>query len=338
MNPFSTPTAEIQQAIAILEQARDLPDLEARQVHARQAIPALGDSGVARKLAQVVEQRIQDDELDRAIELLQKMLKGDGGSGRKAPKRSPRQVMLRAGVGLVIPLGVAGLFFVVSMVGGDKAEALRSLEQCRESQRALGTPIVARKLAFPPGLDHNDNSELAKRALPVKGSGGAGRYHYLAEEAGGAWVIRHGALHVEDQYFMVVPCGGSVSESDAEGILSTGYSGTGSARDVKGTAPVQAGDACTVAIHPDPDFPGTVTFNCRVVVTCGGRALYGATPDTGYVFCSARNGVPAMAVDSTGTAAGPGADPMLRLNLPGREVQLSDDTGWSFTIDMEGSH
>jgi hypothetical protein len=339
MNPFSTPTAEIQEAIAILEQARDLPDPEARQEHARQAIPALGNSGVARKLAQVVEQCIEDDELDRAIELLQKMLKGGGGSGRKASKRSPRQVVLRAGVGLAIPLVLGGLFLAVSMFGGDKAEALRSLEQCRESQRALGTPIVARKLAVPPGLDYNDNAELAKRALPVKGSGGAGRYHYLAEETGGAWTIRHGALQMDDQYLMVVPCGGSVSEADAEGLLSTGYSGTGSARDVKGPSPVQAGDACTVAVHPDPDFSsGSVTFNCRVAVTCGGRAVYGATADTGYVFCSARNGVPAMAVDTTGSLAGRGGDPMLRMNLPGREVHLSDDTGWSFTIDLDGAH
>ena len=37
-------------------------------------------------------------------------------------------------------------------------------------------------------------------------------------------------------------------------------------------------------------------------------------------------------------AAGRGGDPMLRLNLPGGEVQLSDDAGWSFSIDLEGSH
>ena len=340
MNPFHTPTAEIQEAIAILERARDLHDREARKEHARQAVPALGNSRFAHKLALAVEKLVEDDELDRAIELLQKLLKGGGGGGRgrKASTRSPRQVLVRVAAGLVIPLVVLGIFFAVSLLGGDKAEALLSLEQCRESRRALGTPIVARQLAVPPGMDHNDNPGLARRALPVKGSGGAGRYHYLAEETGGAWTIRHGALEVDDLYLMVVPCGGVVSESDAEGRLSTGYSGTGSARDVEGPAPVQAGDACTVAVHPDPDFPSSVTFNCRVAVTCAGRAVYGATPDTGYVFCSARDGAPAMAVDATGSGAGHGGDPMLRMNLPGREVQLSDDTGWSFTIDLEGFH
>jgi hypothetical protein len=338
MNPFGTPKAEIREAIAILERARDLQDPQARQEHARQAIPALGDSRFARKLAQVVERFVEDDELDRAIELLQKLLKGDGGGGRAASGRSPRQVLVRVGAGLVIPLVIVGIFFAVSMSGGDKAEALLSLEGCRESQRALGTPIGVRQLAMPPGVDSNNNSELARRALPVKGSGGSGRYRYLAEKTGGAWTIRHGALEMDDRYLMVVPCGGSVSESDAEGRLNTGYSGTGSVRNVEGPAPVRDGEACTVEVHPDPNFPGTVTFNCRVVVTCGGRAVYGASPDTGYVFCSARDGAPAMAVDSTGTAGERGGDPMLRLNLPGGEILLSDDPGWSFTIDLERSH
>jgi hypothetical protein len=334
MNPFSTPTAEIQEAIDILQQARALSDPRERQEHAEQAIPALGQTRFGRKLAQVVGGLVEDDDLDRAIELLQKVTRGS----EKTPNRSPRQVLLRVGLGLAIPLVAVSVFFAGSVAGGDRAEALRSLEQCRESQRALGTPIETRWSTFPPGgLDHNDNSELARRALPVKGSGGTGRYHYLAEKLGGAWTIRHGALEVGGQHLMVVPCGGAVSESDAEGRLRTGFRGTGSVRDVEGMAPVQSGEACTVEVHPDPDFPDSVTFNCRVVVTCGGQAIYGASSDTGYVFCSARDGIPAMAVDSTGSSAGRGADPMLRLNLPSNEVRVSDDTGWSFTIDLRGS-
>ena len=333
MNPFGTPTAEIEEAIAILQQARALSDPRARQEHARQAIPALGQTRFGRKLAQVVEPLVEDDELDRAIELLQKVLRGS----EKTPNRSPRQVLLRAGLGLAIPLVAASVFFAVALAGGDRAEALRSLGQCRESQRVLGTPIETHWLAIPPGgMDFNDNSELARRSLPVKGDGGTGRYHYLAEKTGGAWIIRHGALEVGDQHLMVVPCGGAVSESDAEGRLRTGYRGTGRVRDVEGSAPVQSGATCTVEVHPDPDFPDSVTFNCRVVVTCGGQALYGASSDTGYVFCSARDGIPATAMDTTGSSAGRGADPMLRLNLPSNEVRVSDDNGWSFTIDLQG--
>ncbi len=334
MNPFSTPKAEIRQAIAILEQARVLPTPDERRDHARLAIPALGDSQFARKLAQALEQRIEDDELDRAIALLQNLLDGDGGKGRKNSGQPPRRVLVRVAAGLLVPLVGLGLFLGMSMTGGDKAEALVSLEHCRESQRALGTPIATRSLAMP-GVDNNNNAELAKRSLPVKGSGGTGRYHYLAEKAGGAWTIRHGVLETDDRYLMIVPCGGSATESDAEGRLSRGYSGAGIVGSVEGSAPVQTGDPCTVEVHPDPNFPGTVTFNCRVAVTCGGTALYGATPDVGYVFCSARDGAPAMAVDGTGSAGERGGDPMIRMDLPGRQVQISEDTGWSITVELE---
>ncbi len=335
MNPFSTPGVEIQAAIDILERARELDDREARLEHARGAIPALGDSRFARKLAQAVERYVEADELDRAIGLLRKLGDSEGGDGRPPANRSPRRVLVRVGLGLAIPLVGLGILLAASMTGGDKAEALVSLEQCRESQRALGTPVAIRRLALPPGMDNNGSPELARRTLAVEGSLGPGRYRYLAEKAGGAWAIRHGALELDGRYLMVVPCGGSVSESDAEGRLSRGYSGAGSARDVEGPAPVQAGDSCTVEVQPDPNFPGTVTFNCRVVVTCGGQAVYGATPDTGYVFCSARDGAPATAVDATGSGGGSGGDPMLRLNLPDGEVHLSDDPGWSFTIDLD---
>jgi len=332
MNPFSTPP-ELQEAVAILEQARALSDPQARLERARQAIPALGKTRFARKLAQVLGPLVEEDELDRAIELIQKIQQG----GDKAPTRPPKQVLRKVGLGLAIPLVVVSVLLAVSLAGGDRTEALRSLEECRESQRALGTPIETRWLSLPPGgLDEIDDPGLARRVLPVKGSGGTGRYHYLAEKTGGAWAIRHGALEVDGLHLMVVPCGGSVSESDAEGRLKTGYRGAGSVRDVEGAAPARSGAACSVEVYPDPDFPGSVTFNCRVVVACAGQTLYGATPDTGYVFCSARDGAPATAVDASGSSEGSGADPMLRMNLPGREVRISDDTGWSFTIDLEG--
>ena len=334
MNPFGTPKVEIRRAITILEQARVLPTPQERQEHARLAIPALGNSRFAGKLAQVVERRIEDDDLDRAIELLQNLLDGDAGQGGKSSGKPPQRVLLRVAAGLLVPLLGLGAFFAVSATGGDKAEALVSLEQCRESQRALGTPIGVRKLALP-GVDNNSNAELAKRSLPVQGSEGAGRYTYLAEKARGEWTIRHGVLETDDRYLMIVPCGGSVTESDAEGRLSQGYSGAGHVSSVEGSAPVQGGDACTVEVHPDPNFPGTVTFNCRVAVTCGGVALYGVTPDVGYVFCSARDGAPAMAVDGTGSAGERGGDPMIRMDLPGGQVKISEDTGWSVTVELD---
>lgn len=65
------------------------------------------------------------------------------------------------------------------------------------------------------------------------------------------------------------------------------------------------GTACAVSISP---VEGSGYYDCRVEVRCGDRALYGATPDTGYVHCgdreilrdanfTVRDGDPAMELD-----------------------------------------
>ena len=53
-----------------------------------------------------------------------------------------------------------------------------------------------------------------------------------------------------------------------------------------GAAPVRAGASCTVTLNQSTGgLGGGGWHNCRVVVQCGGVALYGSTPRTGYNQC-----------------------------------------------------
>lgn len=335
-------------AVDLLEQARDQSDDQVRRRLEQEALAVLGEHRLTRKVAPRIGQLLADDDPAKALEMLRKLREGfepgatqpgatPPGATQPRAKQQKARVLKRGCLGLVIPFGVAAVFVGSSLVGDDRPEALRSLEACQESRQALGTPVEVRWLGFPPGggPDANDQGELARRAMPVQGSAGAGRYTYLAEKTAGAWAVRHGALEVDGQHLMVVPCGGTVSESDAGGLLGGGFHGAGRVRDAEGSAPVQPGTPCTVEVHKDPDFPNGVTYNCRVVVTCGGTVLYGRG-SSGYVFCSVRDGTPATAVDADGSRSGQGTDPMLFMDLPGNEVQVADDAGWSITIELQG--
>lgn len=318
-------------AIDLLEQARDVTDEPLRQRLVREALEVLEEHRLTRKVTPSIGGLADQGDLDSAIELLRN-LKKDPPKKKGRPKA---KVFRKGCLGLVVPLGIVGVFMGLSLAGNDRSEAMRTLEQCPESLQALGSPVEVRWLAFPPGggADTNANDTLARRAVPVAGSDATGRYTYLAEKTTGTWAVQHGALEVDGQHRMVVPCGGLVSESDARGRLQRGYEGTGRVRESVGSAPVQPDAQCTVVVHRDPDFPD-VTYNCRVVVTCGGTVLYG-TGSTGYIFCSVIDGAPATGLDASGSNSGQGEDPMLRLDLPAGEVQVSDDTGWSITIDVE---
>ncbi len=326
-------------AIDLLEQARDQADDQVRQRLVREAIGVMEEHRHTRKLTPSIGGFAADGELDRAIELLRKLEEGPEkrpGKPAEKPKGKPKRAILVKGcLGLVIPFAMAMLFFAMSLSGNDRSPALRALEECRESQQALGSPIEVRWLALPPGggPDTHDASDTARRVVPVQGSVASGRYTYLAENTHGAWVVRHGAVEVDGQHLAVMPCDGPISESDAEGLLRQGFHGEGRVRETSGSAPVQTGAQCTVEVHRDTRFPD-VTYNCRVVVTCDGRILYGADESTGYVFCSARDGAPSRAVDGAGSNSGQGTDPMLQLALPDGEVRVSEDTGWSVVVEV----
>jgi len=86
-----------------------------------------------------------------------------------------------------------------------------------------------------------------------------------------------------------------------------------------------------------PAAPVTVTSEgSRVEVRCGATALYGATPETGWVTCGVDASGGVTARDSDPTSAG--GDPTLDLRLGEHTVVLTDQTSagtWVVALRVE---
>jgi hypothetical protein len=89
-----------------------------------------------------------------------------------------------------------------------------------------------------------------------------------------------------------------------------------------GKTSVRAGDACEVSVTPVPAFPKSSPFNCRVIVRCGHKVLYG-WEDSGYTNCETEDGMPTRANDPWGTAKD--TDPIVEVDLPHNRVVVRDD-------------
>lgn len=105
-----------------------------------------------------------------------------------------------------------------------------------------------------------------------------------------------------------------VAGSTSEGVV-TPLSRPGTVIWSEGIRGVERGQACTVQRQP-VDVEG---FDCRLVVECGGRVLYGADENTGYMHCGGREWV------RDPTAAD--GDPAVIFDVALDLVTIEDD-GW----------
>lgn len=94
-----------------------------------------------------------------------------------------------------------------------------------------------------------------------------------------------------------------------------------------GAAPAAKGDPCTIRIEPAEGEP----HNCRIVVQCGAKVLYGALKSNGYVHCALDAGVAISAHE----AAPDDSDPDLHYDLATGQVMVKETTGTNWQVDME---
>ncbi|MBI5486737.1 MAG: protein kinase [Deltaproteobacteria bacterium] len=108
----------------------------------------------------------------------------------------------------------------------------------------------------------------------------------------------------------------------------TAFAHAGTVVEARGAAPVPLGAPVEVHVALDP-VPGEL--NCRIVLACAGKTLYGAET-SGYNRCAIEGGRPATALDVV--PAESDSDPMMRLDLPGGTLAVGGGTGSRYLLEF----
>ncbi|MBW2524328.1 MAG: hypothetical protein JRI23_09145 [Deltaproteobacteria bacterium] len=323
MGYFRDSAEEVQICIDALVSAQVYQDAELRKSSALPVVEQVAALRVGKQLAPQIRKLIEADDLNRAILLLRTYQEHRG---------------LRIGpiAFALVPIVAAGYFLVMPRVGGHHEAALKVAGECSSAAEILGDDLEMPTLGFPTGsTQSNSGMSFAGWTIPVQGTRARATLSYLAYEHQGPWDVYHAHLSHEGKHYLVVPCWGQVSESDAEGLLSKGYEGSGKVITTSGSAPVKQGDSCSLLVAPERDFPGKIPFNCKLRVTCANQALYGGNDQGGYAFCHPRDGAPVAAFDDGGTDAT--GDPILELDLDKKKLRLADDGAgktYDFTVQL----
>ena len=130
--------------------------------------------------------------------------------------------------------------------------------------------------------------------------------------------------------FLLAGIGGLVALFQAKEVTHPGFAVTahaGTVTAVRGLDGVAAGQPCSLRVSPNPRG----TFNCRLLVTCGARVVYGYG-NTGFTTCALIDGAPVRASDTNTT--GEEGDPALTLDLQRGALHLWDDTPGAVTLDV----
>lgn len=236
-----------------------------------------------------------------------------GGAGGASPTTRKKVPFVSLIMGFLMwPLFFLGFSGAPACMGFEDP-TLRAIEACPAAAAALGPPISRSYFGWSCGnAETSDAFGQASWTFPVSGANGSGSVDVVAEMRGGPWRILRANVETSAGTWEVVSCSGgagsfSVTPTRLEATVST----------VVGAAPAASGSACTIDISP-----GDGPFPCRVVVTCGGRALYGATSSTGFMQCTpdARG---ALTANDTNPSPSDN-DPMFDLRVGDGQATLTD--------------
>jgi hypothetical protein len=242
-----------------------------------------------------------------------------------------RSGLVLGGVAALLVVGIPTLGRLVGILFGFDAVVMSELNACPLATEALGSPIEHTSLGLSCGsAEGSCGSGEASWTEPVVGPKGRGSYSFDVQGQDGTWVLRQATLAAGGRDLDIAQC---ALARRGQGVLDTTRL-AGTVVSVVGPTPSPAGAACDVSIGP-----GGGPFGCRVVITCGGAMLYGASEHTGYTRCSVQagpDGRRAITALDKGSDRIDG-DPTLDLHTATHEVLLNDRHGavpWAVTIRL----
>ncbi len=234
------------------------------------------------------------------------------GPGGRTEAPSPLRRVASALGGLAfVPVLVFAFGYAPSCMGFG-APALAHVNACPRAVALLGAPIAQPWIGLSCGnAETEDDDGQASWSMPVSGPRGRGTLDIRAIEHVGHWQFRMITLSAGGHEIDVLACeaGGT---GDVVPIPHRVLAGT--VTTIVGEPGVSSGQACTVTIDPANDVQ-----NCRVVIACGARTLYGEGTG-GYGHC----GVDASGAITMrdGNPSATDDDPMI--DLRASEVVVTD--------------
>ncbi len=218
--------------------------------------------------------------------------------------------------------------------------AMQELNSCSAVTDRLGKPVEQKRWGGTWGSSDTRGGQWgnAQWSIPVAGPKASGRYSYAAElHGGGAWQILRASLKIGEDTINVVPCGDgwlakTIESGKKSAPLYQSFGEVGTVAKASGRTSVKSGDVCEVSVTPVAGFQKNTQFNCRIIVRCGPKVIYG-WENSGYMNCETDRGMPTRANDPWGTAKD--TDPMIEVDLPNNRVVVSDDNPEStYTITI----
>jgi len=249
----------------------------------------------------------------------------EAGAGGRTQAPSPLRRVASAVGGLgFVPVFVLAFGYAPSCMGFG-GPALAHVNACPRAVALLGAPIAQPWIGLSCGnAETEDDDGEASWSMPVSGPSGRGTLDIRAIERGGQWQFGVLTLSAAGHEIDVLACeaGGT---GDVAPITHRTLAGT--VTTIVGEPGVSSGQACTIAIDPAEGAQ-----NCRVVIVCGARTLYGEGSG-GYGHCG---------VDASGAVTmrdgNPSAtdhDPMV--DLRASEVVVTDQGRagtWVATVSL----
>jgi len=179
---------------------------------------------------------------------------------------------------LAVALGFLFLVFMAPSCNGFEDDTVRLVNACPQATKVLGGTVERRKYGLQTGSSSRKRSggnQWAKQDVLVRGPSGDGVVSVDAMYHSGVWTIRTALLHAGGEAIEVTRCG---TQTPARLVGTRRFSGRVTGR--TGAAPVGDADLCELSVESKND--GEL---CRAVITCAGKAVYGAKDTLGFNLC-----------------------------------------------------
>jgi hypothetical protein len=235
---------------------------------------------------------------------------------------------------IALVLAVAGIVLLILFSpsrDGYEDDVLATARACPLAMDALGQPLERRMWGLQTGhaSGHSQRRRFVTQDVLVRGPKAEGTITVDAYFHDSRWTVRTAVLRAGSRDIELTRCGWH-TPAKLQGKRTI----TAHVKAATGSAPAAVGQACTMQVERTNDGE-----ECRAVVECAGKAIYGATPQLGYHLCglvATPQGNALVGIDTDRRYSR--TEPTMRFDERTGEIALGSEKApdWSLTLAMGG--